>query len=869
VKSNEWELVCELFEEAIARRPEERQAFLNARCGQEGKLRRTVEELLAADLEDDTFLDQGLVDLPFVQGTSAKSDPTVALPGLLEGNTRIGPYRILRRIGQGGMSIVYLAVRADDSFNRRVVVKLVRPDMESDSIFERLRTERQILASLKHPWIARLYDGGTTEDGLPYFVLEYIEGLPLDKYCEQNRLTIDERLTLMCKVCAAVHYAHQNLVVHRDLKPSNILVTAEGEPKLLDFGIAKMLNPELAATGLEPTVTWHRVLTPNYASPEQIHGQLITTGSDVYALGVLLYKVLTGRLPHSFAGRSMHEIAQILTETEPLPPSLALTRPDEENRENRWQVSSTGADAQNEPSAVDLRRRLAGDLDAIVLKALRCVPRQRYGSVEQLADDIERYQCGRPVKARRGSWTYYAGKFIHRNRQAAAALGAVALLLFGFVVAMGFQTSRVAFERDQARLERDKKGEVLTLVLELFQLSNPYVMPGEELTVREALERSVPVLKDGLREQPDVRAELLHTSGSILDVLGVYDVAEEQLTEALEIRQRLYGEEHPDVVETSSALASVYKEQGEFDRAEELARWAVAVSRRQTEDGSPTAESLNGLVSVLCYRSAYEAAEELAKEALALTQELPERSIQRISALGHLARVKSTLGNYSEAVRLNREALARRRAHFGEKHPGQIATLVNLGVNLRRMEELAAAERAYAEALALWRDNFSEANVDFTLLHNIGRVRYARGNFADAEAIYREARDAALKIHPQHPMIFLFDLRIASTWIHRDAAAEAEDTLRRLLESWRGKLGEGWRGDEAIGILGESVSVQGRCAEAEPLLVGSFEQLLKKAKVWAQQEGLGRLRAHFERCDDPQGTARFEAMLEAAGRLEE
>ncbi|MEE8525633.1 MAG: serine/threonine-protein kinase, partial [Thermoanaerobaculia bacterium] len=710
-----WQQVWEIFEEAVQRPPDGRQSFVDEACGEDDQLRRSVAKLLDADKQTDTLLDHSMDG-----GLGGASEGRSAGTGgrQPERGTAIGPYRILRQIGQGGMSTVFLADRADDAFPRRVAIKLVRPEMESEAILGRLRTERRILASLDHPYIARLFDGGTTDDGLPYFVMEYVEGVAIDAYCEQNQLSIDERLTLFRKVCAAVHAAHQNLVVHRDIKPSNILVDADGDPKLLDFGIAKLLHPELVSSGLEPTATWHRILTPSYASPEQIRGKLITTVSDVYSLGVLLYQLLTGRLPHDFTGRSPGEIESILTDTEPLPPSVA--------------VAAEPADRRPEGDfGGELRRRLAGDLDAIVLKALRSAPHRRYGSVERLAADVERCQQGLPVEAREGSWRYRTGKFVRRNRRALAGAAAVALLVVGFAVAMALQARRVAFERDQARLERDKKSQVLSLLLEIFEFSNPYVVPGEELTVREALQRSVPVLEGALRDQPDLRAELLHTSGSILGLLDVPDAARDQLEEALKIRRELHGEEHLEVVETLTALAAAYRELGELEHAEELARRSLAIARGLLgDDPSDLVEPLGGLVMVLCYRYHHDAAEVFADELMELVDKLPAGHQRRIAALEYRAAIKNAHGDYRAGARLNQQAANLRRARFGDKHPSLITTLNNLGLSLRRMEDFEAAERTYQEAIELQREVFGEEHDDPYLLNNLAGVRYAIGDYA-------------------------------------------------------------------------------------------------------------------------------------------
>ena len=882
MKEQPWQRVFAVFEQAIGQPPSQRQAFLDEACGDDAALRHGVEMLFEADREESvTFLDRPVVERAAKRRTvgaapdnetepvtSADHGGYPAYPLALE---TIGPYKILQRIGQGGMSTVYLAVRDDDVYHRRVVVKVIREDRETDSMLQRLRTERQILANLEHPQIARLYDGGNTEQGLPYFVMEYVEGLPIDTFCNQNRLSIDDRLNLFRKVCAAVHYAHQNLVVHRDIKPSNILVSADGEPKLLDFGIAKLLNPGMVGSQIEPTATWQRMLTPSYASPEQIRGKLITTGSDVYSLGVLLYELLTGKLPYELRGCSAHDIERLLTETEPPKPSTVVSRAATTlaRRDSGTETSTVDPDdapASGPAASSALQRTLAGDIDAIVLKALRSTPLQRYATVERFAADIELYQQGLPVAARSGSWRYRAGKFLRRNRRAMAALAAVVVLLIGFASALVLQAERVAFERDQARLERDKKSRVVSLILDLFELSNPYVTPNAELTVREALEHSLPILAGGLNEQPGVRAELLHTTGSIFGVLGAYGSAEEQLTEALEIRRRLFGDDNVQVAESMSALAAVRKElDDDLNEAERLARRAVEVLRDRLGPAHPDlTDPLTELVAVLCYRGKYESAEPLAAEVLALARQLPADDDRKIAALEYLAHIHSTRGDYREAVAFNRQAIVFQRRIYGEKHPGQIATLSNLGLQLRRMGELQAAQRTYEDALHLHREVFGDRYPDLILIKNFAGVRYAMGDFAGAERSYREALAVVLdRYGPKHRRVLSLGLRIARCRTHQGAAGEAEREVRRLLER-RLVDDDHLLNDEGRSVLGESLSVQGRCEEAQPALVGSFEAILaRQTSARVRQDAFDRLRDHFERCGRPREIDRYAAMLDS------
>ena len=403
--------------------------------------RADVERLLAAHDRAGDFIQAPAVALAAALGPAEEVVPT---------GRRIGVYRIVREIGRGGMGTVYLAERADDAFTQQVAIKLIKRGMDTDQVLARFRAERQILASLDHPNIARLLDGGTTDDGLPYFVMEYIEGQPIDAYADAHRLSIPERLRLFQQVCGAVSYAHQHLIVHRDIKPVNILVTADGAPKLLDFGIAKVLQAEDDATA---TATGLRMLTPEYASPEQVEGRHATTVSDVYSLGVVLYELLTGRSPYRTRSRSPAEIAEAVCTTDPVRPSAAVAEAEPSLAGRRRSgLADDRAAATGLGSTDRLRRRLRGDLDTIVLTALRKEPARRYQSVEQLSADIRRHLDGLPVRARSDTFRYRAGKFVRRNRGMVAAGALVGLSLVGGTIATAWQAREA--RAAQARAER-------------------------------------------------------------------------------------------------------------------------------------------------------------------------------------------------------------------------------------------------------------------------------------------------------------------------------------------------------------------------------------------------------------------------------
>jgi serine/threonine protein kinase len=567
----------EIFHAALEVEPQQVDSFLRAQCAGDEPLRRQVEALLDAHRGAGGFIDAPIVTFDDDLFQEEEADRLI-------GQT-IGQYEILERIGRGGMGAVYLARRADRQYEKRVAIKLIKRGMDTDAVLRHFRNERQILASFDHPNIARLLDGATTADGLPYFIMEYVEGLPIDEYCSRQALPVTERLQLFRQVCAAVSYAHRRAVIHRDLKPSNILVSADGVPKLLDFGIARILQPG-GGSEAAATMIGLRVMTPEYASPEQVRGEPVTTASDVYSLGVVLYRLLTGRLPYRLPARSSQEMARAIGETEPQKPSTAIGTT---LRSASVEVAAERERAPPEGDPAKLRRRLRGDLDNIVLMALRKEPERRYATVEQFSEDIRRHLESRPVLARRDTLAYRAAKFVRRNTAATAAAALVVVSLLGGIVATAWQAHRARTQEAIAQAEKTRAerrfNEVRQLARSvLFDYHDAIKdLPGAT-AVRERLVRDGLAYLDSLAgeagDDPELQRELAAAYERLGDVrgqafsasLGDLEGAQESYLTSLRIRESLVAA-HPRDVQNRRDLASSYIKVGtQLTPTEEAAR---------------------------------------------------------------------------------------------------------------------------------------------------------------------------------------------------------------------------------------------------------------------------------------------------------
>jgi eukaryotic-like serine/threonine-protein kinase len=705
---------------------------------------------------------------------------------------RIGPYRIVRSLGRGGMGEVFLAERADEQFQQQVAIKLVRRGLLSRHVQGRLKLERQILATLDHPNIARLFDGGTTTDGTPYIVMEYVDGEPIDLYCDSRSLTVEQRLRLFQVVCSAVHRAHQNLIVHRDLKPSNILVARDGTVKLLDFGIAKMLDDRQMMHTMAVTQADYRVLTPDHASPEQIRGDPITTASDTYVLGVVLYELLCGCKPFVPKGNRLGDLERAICEETPPPPSVVI-----QARED-----APGIARQRGTTAARLRRELAGDLDNIVRMAMRKEAERRYSSVEQFAADIARHLDGMPVLARADAWSYRAGKFLKRHALVTALAAAFVALLIGFSITTYVQSGRIAQERDVAEAERvraqmaqQRAEAVATFLIDSFRLADPSHARGAKITAREILDQGASRIGKELSAQPDLQATLLDTIGSVYLSLDLPEDAQPLIEQGLAVRRKLFGQRHLDVAHSLYSLNRVFEKKGDLKTAEALAIDSLAISTALTGyDSLETAGGLCRLGVILHAKGDFGGAQRRLDECLRIRVARLGRDHEDITVpLDNLARIAADRRDFATAERLYREALRIDVLTRGKDHPQYIRHLHNLATALHESGDLDAAEPLFREAVTLYRRILGpEHSETLYASGNLGRLLADRGRFDEAQQIYTTLLAASRKAHAEpHVDVahLLGDLgRLA---LARKQYAEAEQRLREALQIYRATLPPG------------------------------------------------------------------------------
>lgn len=861
-----WQQIRSVFERALEVPPEARPALLAELCAGDDALRSEIDRLLAADARAHRLLEAPVGEFaPALLDEIARESPDG--PGMA--GRRLGAYRLLRGVGRGGMGTVYLAERADGQFEQRVAVKLLRRGLDTDDLLQRFLAERQILASLNHPNIARLLDGGATEDGRPYLVMEYVEGRPIDVYCDESRLAVRERLEHFLTVAEALRHAHRNLVVHRDLKPSNILVSRAGEVKLLDFGIAKLLAEGEQGSGTGPyTRAGTLPMTPEYATPEHVKGESVTAASDIYQLGLLLYELLTGRRAHALTGRTPGEIERVICEEEPPRPSTVVTRAVRAPTPNIDGTRSAESLARARRTTPDrLRKRLRGDLDAIVLQALRREPERRYSSVEALLEDVRRHLARRPVRARGESRAYRARKFVRRNRWGVAAVAVVLSLLAGYAVTISVQAGQIRAALAVAELERAKAEEVSGFLMGLFEATRPERARGEEVTAQDLLAQGVERAEE-LGDAPEVRARMLAVIGKTYHRLGMYDEAQELYERSLALRQEHLGPTDAQIAEGLNDLGVLLKDRADYAAAEPLLRRAIAMRREVLGDEHvDLAVSLDELGRLLDARGDHAGAEPLFREGLAMRRRLlGNEHHETASSLNSVGLVLRVQGDTEGAEPLFREALAIYRTLYGEDHPWVATLKNNLALVLIDRQDLASAEDLLLEALEFDRAAL-EANHPTVLIrmNHLGTVYREQERYEEADSLIGQAARMGRPVFgDQHPRLASFLLNHGRVFLGRGEAGQAEPILGEALEILQAALPEGdWRIAEAEGWLGQAVAQLGRYDEAEPLVLESFVTLEGR---WGAGDprtrvALERVLAFYDAWGRPDEAERYGSLL--------
>jgi serine/threonine-protein kinase len=809
-----WKKIQSLFEKALEFNSAERKNFLKSECGDDKELFNEVVSLLVADEKEHSIFSGSATN--FV----AVDDETI------DGKT-FGNYKAMNKIGSGGMGSVYLAERIDGVFQQKVALKVVNPGMNSQEIITQFEEERQILARLQHPHIARLLDGGISELGLPYFTMEYVIGKPITEYCDEENLTIEERLELFKKVCEAVLYAHQNLVIHRDIKPSNILVQDDKTVKLLDFGIAKVFEENEQQKFL--TRTGMRVLTPQYASPEQVKGDPVTTATDIYSLGLILYQLLAGCPPYEVKSTSALEMERIICLTEPQKPSTMISKIFSSASDSTQKASLDLISRKRTTTIPKLKKRISGDLDNICLMAIRKEPGRRYSSIAQFIADIDNHLTGLPIIARKSTAVYRTKKFIQRHK-VGVVITSLAVLIIAIVTI--FYTIQLAEERDRAQLEAEKAKKVSEFLASIFKVSDPELSRGETITARELLDNGVKRIQSELSDQPEVLANMLGVTGNVYKSLGLYKNALVLLQKAYSINDSVLGSSSPEVAKSMNDLANLNFAMGEYESA--IEKFDKALQKRKIiygEKSLEAAESMNDLAMVLRQEGDYKLSEKLLSASLSIRKKLLASETPEVAqSLNNLALLKQDMGQYNKSKILFEESLKINEKIYGKIHPSVTETIGNLAKLLQQMGEYEEASKLFNETLAVDKKLYGEVHpLISTDLYNIASNTKLMGDLNSAEKLYSEVLELDKKLLGEaHPYIALDMNNLAIILSDKNDYTKAERLYKESLA-----LNKKIYGNEhpeiatTLSNLGVMYYQWGKYSLAEPLLKSALDMGIK------------------------------------------
>jgi tetratricopeptide (TPR) repeat protein len=745
----------------------------------------------------------------------------------LEGVT-VGAYRLLSPIGHGGMGSVWLAERSDGRFNARTAVKLLNAALLGRSAEDRFKREGTILARLTHPHIGRLIDAGVSGTGQPYLVLEHIDGQPIDQYCNKHELGIESRIRLFLDVQSAVSHAHSNLIVHRDLKPSNVLVTTDGKVKLLDFGIAKLIESD----GASPAMTMltregDLALTPKYAAPEQVTGGSITTATDVYALGVILFELLTGQHPTGGDAHTPADFVKAITDREPLRLSSA--------------------------APARLRRVLRGDLDTILARALKVDPAERYASVAEFADDLRRFLDHRPIAARGDAFGYRAAKFVRRHHRVLGTVAMVAILIVSVVV---FYTTRLSAERDRARLEAARSAKVSELIIGLLTSADPYRTPEpNDPNAQSPLEIAAQRIDTELAGEPELQARILTMIGRTYERMGLHAKALPLLERALAIGRSAFTSPNATFAQSLNNLGVLYREQGDVSRAEPLLRESLAMRRQVLgSNDKDVAVTLVELARVLNDRGRTDEAEPFIRESLAIRRSVfGEEHRETAVSKSELGRLLMRRGDLKGAEPLLRENVATTVNTLGDAHPNSGAAKSILAQLLMARGELADAETLIRQSVDVQRSVFGAQGLEYAQsLNTLSMALEWQGRLVEAQSLLEQCLSIARpQLGESHPRVQGYVVNLARVRIALGDGATTEFSLREVLRA-REKLypAGDWRIAQVQSLLGAALAVQKRHAEAERLMVAADRGLLPIPGIQERERNANRARLAQLRRDD-------------------
>ncbi|MCC5942341.1 MAG: serine/threonine protein kinase [Balneolaceae bacterium] len=794
MNAEQWNRVQTLFKEIVDLDPDTRQERMESVKTEDPFLYDELLSLLQADAVKTSLIDGYALE---------KFSLTDIIP---QEGIRIGPYEITRLIGSGGMGNVFLAKRVEGGFDQQVALKLIKLGMDSDEFHKRFERERSILARLKHQNITNLTDGGITSQGRPWFAMDYVEGIPISVYCREKKPDLNERLRLFLMIVSAVQYAHKNLVVHSDLKPDNILVTdSDGPPqiKLLDFGVARLVDP---AHSKEESI---RALTTLYASPEQLEGKPVTTSSDIYSMGVILYELLSGVLPYQLNGRTIPEFSKMIRSTVPAPPG----------------------DAANSEEYRGFRKRVSGDLDNICLKALSADPDQRYETAEQLADDIQSYLNHRPVTASPGTRAYRAGKFIKRHRVGVFAAATILVILISGITAFAWQYQVAATERDRAQKEADTSRQVASFLQGLFEVTDPQVSRGDTLTAFTMLERGAEQIETELTGNPELLAEMLdilgtayynlwdfrkseemfsrsesykrqiypedhlsfsvnyHYMGNIHIQNGNLEAADSSLSAAIRIRRANLRQDHPDIASTLQLLGFLNQNQGNFQKAEELYSEALAIYEEQSSDNPDNAMEAASLKSslglIFLTNARHEEAAELFQDAVSYIQtNLGGDHPRIINYLANLGTAHSRMGNTEQAERYLIQSVETAREIMGNHHPLTANTLIRYSNFLSDQDEYQQVEQLSREALQIYTDFFDDDHPFIpTIINNLANSLDNQGKYTEAKELHRVSLARRMELYgSESHQVAMSYVNIAATLRNKEKYDLALEYFHRALQ---------------------------------------------------------------------------------------